>query len=135
MQRTKEKAHEPVGINGTQTTCKLAIKTTAGAENKNPAQIFYAARHEETGGVQGAPVKKNPNQCSPKCGIISCWLQKGKCSQAEARKQRWRQGLNRAPCWRRPKNLLVSQCLSARNLDRKSTRLNSSHLVISYAVF
>src|SRR5256885_5434196 len=28
-----------------------------------------------------------------------------------------------------------SRCRSRRNRDRKSTRLNSSHLVISYAVF
>src|SRR5205807_4811158 len=29
----------------------------------------------------------------------------------------------------------VALCTNARRLDRKSTRLNSSHLVISYAVF
>src|SRR5688500_19528975 len=30
---------------------------------------------------------------------------------------------------------LVALCLRQHDLDRKSTRLNSSHLVISYAVF
>src|SRR5256885_4960275 len=30
---------------------------------------------------------------------------------------------------------LVTQLLERRHIDRKSTRLNSSHLVISYAVF
>src|SRR2546426_9386862 len=30
---------------------------------------------------------------------------------------------------------LLGDCPEHRNLDRKSTRLNSSHLVISYAVF
>src|SRR5205807_6321104 len=39
---------------------------------------------------------------------------------------------HRAHVWRRPRK--VASALSARR-DRKSTRLNSSHLVISYAVF
>src|SRR5256885_10234753 len=69
-----------------------------------------------------------------------------------------RVGLSKAPCWRRIKKLqedgVIKQTvalLDARSLnvgttvfvtlktanhrDRKSTRLNSSHLVISYAVF
>src|SRR5256885_2920964 len=36
------------------------------------------------------------------------------------------------PCHRRPSQILT---LNHQTVDRKSTRLNSSHLVISYAVF
>src|SRR5256885_6819862 len=36
---------------------------------------------------------------------------------------------------RRPPTFLALRGLAAAQLDRKSTRLNSSHLVISYAVF
>src|SRR5256885_14257351 len=37
--------------------------------------------------------------------------------------------------WRRTGNRLGSSAARGRERDRKSTRLNSSHLVISYAVF
>src|SRR5438132_8207056 len=38
-------------------------------------------------------------------------------------------------CWRRVKRLAVPGPPNGRQQDRKSTRLNSSHTVISYAVF
>src|SRR5256885_5067312 len=44
-------------------------------------------------------------------------------------------GLARAPGERACAGGLVPELLGARAADRKSTRLNSSHLVISYAVF
>src|SRR5256885_8698653 len=54
--------------------------------------------------------------------------------------------LFRSRSWRQPDNdlsagglqelrVLVARELAAHPIDRKSTRLNSSHLVISYAVF
>src|SRR5256885_11261005 len=36
---------------------------------------------------------------------------------------------------RRLERMRVAACIDAQRVDRKSTRLNSSHLVISYAVF
>src|SRR5205807_6288007 len=43
--------------------------------------------------------------------------------------------LFRSPCRRRAHRGGIEPALRCRHGDRKSTRLNSSHLVISYAVF
>src|SRR5437762_8735675 len=41
----------------------------------------------------------------------------------------------RDSCWIRTKSHRIASCVSCSMIDRKSTRLNSSHRCISYAVF
>src|SRR5256885_12092685 len=47
----------------------------------------------------------------------------------------WARGFQGAPALREKVVAMDAQLLEFKNKDRKSTRLNSSHLVISYAVF
>src|SRR5438034_7642977 len=51
-----------------------------------------------------------------------------------ARQEGWRVRLEGAGTWL-PADAPADLALTTRRLDRKSTRLNSSHTVISYAVF
>src|SRR5256885_7128441 len=47
----------------------------------------------------------------------------------------WHSGVSDHPGWRQQFNYGLVDQANAGSRDRKSTRLNSSHLVISYAVF
>src|SRR5205807_9014149 len=56
--------------------------------------------------------------------------------QARVRSQKWSRLLVAEACFETPRIWKTRSCIRPRrNQDRKSTRLNSSHLVTSYAVF
>src|SRR5258708_30403940 len=66
---------------------------------------------------------------------LSCFKCIAFTSQDKAlRETALRMGRERAQCWRLA-NTVVRADIDADTIDRKSTRLNSSHQIISYAVF
>src|SRR5256885_8734626 len=81
-------------------------------------------------------------------GGIRGWMGSAECMRqfagqaSPSRHKDWRLltaphgGQDHTQCaWRMPQNLPSARPLQSACRDRKSTRLNSSHLVISYAVF